>query len=226
MYTTSFSEPFSKRESEHEDHGDPIPVSSEPQPYCTSSLPSSAFPTTIQLEDPGNATACSSLTFFWTSSPGHPILMTLSIVHWHAPFVSAKASSPLAITTSPSKILAVNILSDSHQFIWQTVDVPEGWYVVDLTETVPTSGTSTKSSPFFITEGSDASCRYNSFSASHKPPNLSHHPTPHHLHPAELVGIVLGVIFGVCVLTLAFLFPRLWRRSLPSPKKRRSYILY
>lgn len=226
MYTTTVSEPvgsFLKPERDHRAHEHPIPISSEP---LLGRSPS-ALPTTVQLKDPGNTTACSSLTFFWSHSPERPFLMMLSIVNCRKP-TSANPPAPLEIPASSSKILAEDIPSDSYKYTWHIVDVPEGWYVVDLTQTSPTTmGISTQSSPFFVTEGGVSLCRYNSsaFSVPHKP-NPSHHSAPHPLHPAELAGIVLGAVFGVCILTVAFLFPRLWRRSLPSPKRRRLYVLY
>jgi len=200
------------------------PISILREPLFKRSL--SILPTTVQLKDHGNATACSSLTFFWSLSPERPILMTLSVVDWRKP-ISVYPPAPLEIMTSSSKILAVDIPSHLYEYTWHTVDVPEGWYVVDLIETGPdTTGMSTQSSPFFVTESGGSPCCHNSsaFSVSHKP-NPPHHSAPHPLRPAELAGIVLCAVFGVCILTVAFFPSRFWRRSLPSPKRRRLYVL-
>lgn len=182
-------------------------------------------PTTFQFEDPGNATTCSSFSFSWTFTGDHVTPMTLLVVD---------EQHPTLLTQTPLRTLALGVPSNSQMFTWATVDIEEGWYRVKAIETVPMIGLPVHTATFFVKNSSDVSCLQPT-SASvlffHKSMNgpsqpSSHHVPPRHIGVGELIGIILGGLAGVVLLAVAFLFPRLWRRALPSPKKRRRYILY
>ncbi|RDB21558.1 hypothetical protein Hypma_011489 [Hypsizygus marmoreus] len=187
-------------------------------PFSSTPPLPSALPIVVQLESPGNVTACSAMTFFW-SHTSDSVIVNLSIMPWKE---SSTLPSPSQLTTPLLITLAVNIPSNIQNFTWDAVDVAEGWYVIHLVTT--TTMVSTESAPFFVKNGANITClRYrhsSSTSQSHQGTSAAHHAMPHPLRPADLISIVLGAVVGICILTGAFLFPRLWRRSLPSPKKR------
>jgi uncharacterized membrane-anchored protein YitT (DUF2179 family) len=202
-------------------HTDLPPLTS---PHGVAGEPAFAILSNIfQFDDLGNATACSSFTFSWKFIGEHVTSMTLFIVG---------EQRPTSIVQPPLRILAQGVLSNSQKFTWTIVDVEEGWYRVNAVETVPMIGLPMQMTTFFVKNSSDLSCLPSSpptiQAAFHKSSNSASRPhiQPRHIGPSELVGIVFGGLAGAVLLALAFMFPRLWRRALPSRKKRRIYILY
>lgn len=219
-----------EKRDKHGSHGDGADV--EAQGTSTSSIlsPATVAPQAppvvshsaaahfLQFTNIGNATTCHNMTFTWSYSGGATVPLTLS-VSGGPPTANHAASSVNSSNTAPPKnllrTLATNVSSDSHLYTWQSVDVKEGWYLIQAA--AQSSGFSAQSASFFVQNGTNVTCLMHAPSANSRP--------MHRLSRGELVGISLGAIAGVAIVTVAFIFPRLWRRALP-PKKGRSLVLY
>jgi len=189
-------------------------------PTTSSSVPSSSSTGhSLQFLSPENATICDDLTFLWNYTGQTTVMMTLFIndnkTVQNQVSVTSLSASPTS-TSSALRTLGTDIPSVAGNFTWHNVDVTEGWYVVSAVETTPDNGISAQSPPFFVGNSTDISCFQTSSTVGDS----------RHLDVGELAGIVLGAVIGVIILTLAFLFPRLCRRALPSLKKNRQYVLY
>lgn len=131
--------------------GSPSPTSSSSRNF-----PSPLY-LPLQLADPDNATACSGLSLFWNYFPEYTGLVTLFVAGWQ-PLGSATAAIPVNYMSPTFRTLAVNIPSHFHNFTWDAVDVHEGWYYINITETVPQTGISARSAPFFVESDPNATC--------------------------------------------------------------------
>ncbi|KAF8894498.1 hypothetical protein BD779DRAFT_842540 [Infundibulicybe gibba] len=189
--------------------------------------PSSSLLPTFQFANiTDDATTCRSFTFLWSYSSPSVALLTLSVSTAEA---VQKAAIP-AVAPPTLRMLSTNLPSDTHVYTWIMVDVAEGWYQINARET-SSVGMSPQSAPFFVRNGTNLEClkaaqTNTSTSTFHKPSNPPHHTPMRHLGTGELIGIVLGAVAGVLLLAIAFIFPRLWRRALPTTKKQRRYLFY
>lgn len=205
------------------------PSSSSPTilgPMSTPSPPSS--PVSFRFLGVDNATTCQSLTFLWnytgTPTPTNDTRVTLTILTEES-YASANRNQtkPIGLRT-----LQTNASLEVSSFTWSPVNVVSGTYRA-MAEISPTDSPPTFSASFGVQNGTDLSCLTANTTTGWPPyAHSTKKPThiPQHVGTGELVGIILGALAGVAILGAAFLFPRLWRRALPSPKKRRRYILY
>ncbi|KAF5372969.1 hypothetical protein D9758_001614 [Tetrapyrgos nigripes] len=198
------------------------PPMTEPKPTSSSSSPSSnptgtgmsASDLMIHFAAPSNVSTCDSTTFFWTPV-GPPTNISLSVTN-----------SSVRGSTSDEPITAVltNSISTNVQlYTWLTADVVQGWYLVEAELTAPPTTVLAKSAPFFVKNGSDTSC-VQSHSSSPGPSPTSSTPQDMdggHGFNASILGAVIAVVGALFILLAAFLFPRWWRRALPSNRKRR-----
>lgn len=189
-------------------HSEPLPI--------PSNIP-------VQLVTQGNATTCRSFTFSWSFHGESVWPMTLAIVKRqdmsHAQPVTTPAVPVL-------RTLSTDVASDIRTYTWSVVDIAEGWHSIIASGTSSTTDGPVQSASFFVRNGSDVSCLDHGL--FHHGPTPSNHRAPGHarLSTGEWIGIVLGAGAGIIILVAAFVFPRLWRRALPSLKKRRMYLLY
>ncbi|KAJ3567391.1 hypothetical protein NP233_g6400 [Leucocoprinus birnbaumii] len=167
-----------------------------------------------------NATTCESFSFSWVyQGPIPSSNLSLSIVQ-----------SPIAVnqpgeysSKPPSQLITVRLLSstvstNTTNFTWHTVDLMPGWYMLDAEIPDPKAHFLSHMSPLYVANGTNTTC------VKYFEPQMHHHRAE--LTKGEIAGIIIGAVAAAGLLAVAFAFPRLWRRELPSLKKRRPYYLY
>lgn len=190
-------------------------------PETTATSNSSDTVSTFQFTDVQNATTCESYTVSWSyvgpSRTDFSLFVTENL--WGP---NNNATIPLHSGGSPPplRMLSVDISPNATNFTWGSVDLQEGWYMLDARFAVSSHSGGKyfpQSAPLYVANGTDTSCV------------RSPTPTPNshsHLGTGDIVGIVIGAVAAAGLLAVAFFFPRFWRRDLPSPKKPRPYYLY
>ncbi|KAF8163183.1 hypothetical protein B0H34DRAFT_794922 [Crassisporium funariophilum] len=208
-------------------------ISNTPSNAVSSSSPPPSTQT-FQFNDPSNSTTCERLVLTWNYNGQNAVAMTLAVRDQGQMTQSTSEAQPPAST---SLTLTTDVLSNADIYTWIAVDVTEGWYIATALDTATTLGIHAQSSPFFVTLGTNTSCLpsnsvdnpNNSSTQSPLPSSVSPGPlsfSQHAVGVGDIVGIALGVTAGVVFLIAAFVFPRLWRRELPTTKKKRPYLLY
>ncbi len=189
-----------------------------PGPTATGNSNATVF--TLQFMNVHNATTCESYTVSW--SYGSPSRTTFAL------FVTENLWGPNNNATMPHynggsppllRMLSPNIFRNATNFTWSSVDLQEGWYMLDAR--LPRSSGNMKflpqSAPLYVSNGTNTSC------VKPSTPLTDSHSR---LGTGDVVAIIIGAVAAAGLLAVAFAFPRLWRRDLPSPKKRRPYYLY
>ncbi|PFH50689.1 hypothetical protein AMATHDRAFT_47709 [Amanita thiersii Skay4041] len=164
----------------------------------------------IRFNTLGNATTCTSCTLSWAYTGDPSVLITLNLTL--SPTGEGTSGNNFTPTsTKPLRTLATNIPAAAERYTWMVVDVKEGWYSVDAIGSSVSAFDLNAHSDLFVKNGTNVAClTYGDSLPQHRP-----------LSTGELVGIVIGIVAALCVLAVAFLFPRLWRRALPKPKQTR-----
>ncbi|TCD70589.1 hypothetical protein EIP91_002619 [Steccherinum ochraceum] len=199
---------------------------------------------TLVFDPIHNTTTCQNTTLTWRFSGTQDVSLTITITNTPASPGNLGISNPIALV---SRVLGNDISSQAQQIVWNAVDIPAGVYqaVAFNTQQVETSPPiDTRSASFFVLAG-DTSCMQAASSASNSPPSAPATslpvstpavPTPTDgdgspasdtadtqskaLSPAALAGTIVGVVAGVVLLLLAFTFPQLLRRTLPTRPSR------
>ncbi|KAJ7581377.1 hypothetical protein C8J56DRAFT_263451 [Mycena floridula] len=200
---------------------DPVTTSTSQRPAASPGIdPLPSIPLTFQFTAPNNTTTCDSTTFFWSSGGVKSGTMDLVVFN----NISNRPLPFLAINETVAK----NVTSSTQEWTWLSVNVPEGWYAVQALESSLPDGVSLPSAPFFVQNGSDVSCLVGKSTASEPDPMVPSSPKPkhRHVHIGSLLGTVIGSLVAFVVIAIAFIYPRWWRRALPSPKIKRRYVLY
>jgi hypothetical protein len=156
-----------------------------------------------------NATTCQSYFFSWLYDG--PVLnsnLTLSVVQ----------NPQIYSDMMDTRVLTTDLPTSATNFTWQSVDLPQGWYMLQGTIDDPGVNFLPHMSPLYVINGTNTSC------VKDFQPETSSHTS--RLDTGDIVGVVIGAIAAACLLSVAFAFPRLWRRELPTLKKRRPYYLY
>ncbi|KAK7449649.1 hypothetical protein VKT23_013123 [Stygiomarasmius scandens] len=192
------------------------PSSHSPTQTSQSSKPSQTAMTdsslTIHFAAPSNVSTCDSTTFFWTPvGPSNTI--SLSVTN------SGASNDPSAEVISTT--LTKSVSTDTQLFTWFDVDVTQGWYLVQAQLAAQPKTTLAKSAPFFVENGTDTSCVRPHTQTSPTPTPTPPPGTGGGHVPSEIIGVVIAAIAACAILLVAFLFPRWWRRALPSNRKRR-----
>lgn len=191
-----------------------------PEPTATSNSNDTTF--TLQFTDVQNATTCESYTVSWSYDGSGQTDFALFVVEnlWGP---NNNASVPLYSGGSPPllRMLSVNISPNTTNFTWSSVDLQEGWYMLDARLLGSNSGAKffPQSAPLYVTNGTDTSC----VGPSTPTTDSDSHS---HIGTGDVAAIIIGAVAAAGLLAVAFAFPRFWRRELPSPKKRRPYYLY
>ncbi|KDR81492.1 hypothetical protein GALMADRAFT_134924 [Galerina marginata CBS 339.88] len=185
-----------------------------------------------------NTTSCSALELSWSYSGQAAVAMTLIVQDQMVPsapmLITGSSTGNLPTTSVSFRTLTTDVPSNADNYIWPSVDVNEGWYTAKAFDTAASLGISAVSEPFFVSRGTNTSCfspdPTNATAATSSVPAnaTSTFPSPRRgaLHSGDIIGISLGVTVGIIFLFAAFIFPRMCRRELPSPKGRRPYLLY
>jgi len=196
-------------------------TSSTSPPGPTTASNSNDTTSTLQFTNVQNATTCESYTVSWSYAGPSRTDFSLFVTEnlWG---LNNNATAPLYSEGSPPllRMLSDDISPNTTNFTWSLVDLQEGWYMLDAQ--LPVSNQSgvkflPESAPLYVANGTDTGCVKSSTPI-----------TQSHSHPGtgDIVAIVVGAVAAAGLLTVAFIFPRFWRRDLPSPKKPRPYYLY
>ncbi|KAF9052668.1 hypothetical protein BJ165DRAFT_1523438 [Panaeolus papilionaceus] len=200
--------------------------SSRPQSATPSSSPpatSNSFPPTpgsqyfLQFQTPSNTTVCSSLDLLWTFA-GHDLFtMTLYIEPQN---VSSQMTTQQIPTSA--RVLSTDVAVMDSRYTWSPVIADSGWYIANSFDNKNSTGVMMRSSPFFIAPPMNDSCLQSTSNNSSSSNHL------HQSRPSDgtIIGLSLGITAGVTLLLAAFLYPRLWRKELPSHDRNRPYLLY
>lgn len=175
---------------------------------------------TLQFSDMQNATTCQSYRVSWSytgPNPDSDIILSIN----QDPTGSKNDTMPLYLPLIPIRTLSSNISSTATDFIWGSVDLEQGSYMLNARAVNPNESAKFVCRPtrLYVVNGTDTDCiKYpESAISSESRPRLS---------KGDIAGIIIGAIAAGGLLAVAFIFPRLWRRDLPSPKRRRPYYLY
>ncbi|OBZ75175.1 hypothetical protein A0H81_04817 [Grifola frondosa] len=151
------------------------------------------------------------------------------------PATGSSQSNSQGNSSLVSRMLTTTVLSTASQFMWDSVNVPEGFYVAVAFDTPHTAGLFAQSPPFFVQTGQNVSCLATtaipSSSSSDSPsPTVSPGSEaasssgasgPKKLSPGALAGTISAVVVGVILLLIAFTYPQWWRHALPRRSRNR-----
>lgn len=164
-----------------------------------------------------NATTCQNYSFSWVyEGPVPNSNLTFSIIQSPLRKYEGYSSYPPSQLTTV-RVLSSTVSTDTSNFTWGAVDLMEGWYMLQAEIPDPNAHFLPHMSPVYVANGTDTTC------VKYFEPKMYHQSS---LTKGDITGIIVGAIAAAGLLTLAFIFPRLWRRDLPSLKKRRLYYLY
>ena len=166
-------------------------------------------------DDALQAFTCQAINVHWnyTGPSGSINLYTTNV---GVPQTSSKGSSS-TVNTSTTNItvtLGTNIDTSNSSFRWGSVDVPEGWYI--LNASMPAQSYSAQSDPFYVQTGNDTSCISSSTSNS-KSANPSPHPDI--IPIAAIIGASFGLTIVVATMVVAYIF---FRKGRPRKSNRRT----
>lgn len=195
------------------------PTSSVPAPTASSNGSSEA--PALRFIDVQNATTCQSYTFSWSSDSLNP---SSNIKLFIGGSLGPDSNTTATLSSSdnlppPIRILSTRIPLSATNFTWVSVDLTEGWYTLDAQPSRAHRSVkfTSQPAPLYVINGTDTSCVRSSQPISSSHPRLS---------TGDIVAVVIGAVAAAGLLAVAFAFPRLWRRDLPSPKRPRPYYLY
>lgn len=166
-----------------------------------SAIPTVSLTAMLSFHTPPEPTSCASTTFSWSySGPNVPLLLQITNVGVSQDAPPPTTSSPTTTSSSStyssivstgnlerstpntpisSMDLAVTLVMNynpsAQEFVWNSVNVSQGWYrLISTISTIPM--TQNSSSPFFVRTGSNTSC-LGLAAGILSTPTISHSPT-------------------------------------------------
>lgn len=187
-------------------------------------------------EDDLQPSTCQAVDLYWFYA-GSQGTINLYATNVGVPQPNPSISSPTVISAPPSATrnitvtLGININTSTSVFRWSPVNVPQGWYILNVS--LPAQSLNTESDPFYVHTGNDTSCISSFLTSASSLNTPAPKPTSSILPTASTVatvsqstalsiGTVIGATFGLAIVIGAILMTYIWcKRGRSSKTKRR-----